>query len=780
MPERDHLLDLAWPDLDRAFDHAPVALSVVGADGSLLRANAAHLALFGPDDAADAPLDALRPDLVVHPEERVDARAAMDDLVAGRVERTEALQRFVRPDGSGFLGRLTASRLVDRDGRTTALVTCIEDVTEQMERSERLEQARHRLTVLLANISDTVTLVDAEGGVIESTGLHREILGHPPEFWASRSVFDLAPPEDLERLLEVRARVLDSPGELITSDVRVRHADGTLQDVELGAVNLLDDPSVGGIVITLRNITARKQIESELALRHDEAIEQSRLRSEFVARVSHELRNQVHALRGLTELLTSSDVPRSVRQLAGSAHRQAEQFEHLVDDLLEYTRLDASPQDASPRATWTRQLVADATSMARSCAAQGVKVVGATSESVPDLAMVDAPRVRQVLANLVSNAAKFTDRGTIRVSLDLATPAPADGQGQAPAAPVLRFTVDDTGRGIEAADLDRIFLPFDQGSIPATEGTGLGLSITERVVALLGGSVRVRSEPGVGSTFVVDLPYVEATDEDLPDDEEPTGTASTLAAGTTVLVVEDNEVNQLLVAEQLRRLGVASTVVGTGSLALEHLAGGAAVDCVLMDWQLPGIDGVETTRRIRASEPAGRHVPIIGMTASAMPSDRRTCMEAGMDDLLVKPVGLRELAATLGRWTTAPSTPVDGSTADVGALDRLVEDLGSVEPVRSIVQTYLTELDKRCELIERGTASGDADLVRRTAHTLRSTSRTLGANDLDRLSTALEEGPLPPPDELLDRFRDAARRTRVALTDWLEQADGGPGSPSPG
>ncbi len=775
MSDRDDLLDRTGPDLGRVFDEAPVALSVLAPDGTLLRANAAHFSLFGVRDGS---LDALRPELVVHPDERVAAASDLDDLAAGRTDRVEVQRRYVRPDGSGFTGHLTASRLDGDGGRATALVCCIEDVSEQVGAADHLEQARRRLTVLIANISDNVTLVDADGGVIESTGLHREILGYPQEFWASRSVFDLIPPEDVDRLMALRAQVLERPGEPVTADVRVRRADGSIHDMELNAVNLLDEPSVGGIVVTLRNITFRKQAEADLARRRDEAVEQSRLRSEFVARVSHELRNQVHALRGLTELLTSSDVPRSVRQLAGSAHRQAEQFEHLVDDLLEYTRLEASPPQPVPRATWPRQIVADAAGMARGSAAPGVEVVETTAEAVPDLVMIDAPRVRQVLANLVSNAAKFTERGRIRISLRPGPPVTSDGAG--PDTPVLRFTVDDTGRGIDATDVQRIFLPFDQGSVHSTQGTGLGLSITERVVDVLGGTIRVTSQPGVGSSFEVDLPYTEATDADLPEEHAPAGSGTAVVAGTDVLVVEDNEVNQLLVAEQLRRLGVASTVVGTGTLALEHLATGAPVDCVLMDWQLPGIDGVETTRRIRASESPGSHLPIIGMTASAMPSDRRTCMEAGMDDLLVKPVGLRELAATLGRWTTARSAPVDRSTADVGALDRLVEDLGSVEPVRSIVQTYLTELDKRCELIERGTASGDADLVRRTAHTLRSTSRTLGANDLDRLSTALEEGPLPPPEDLMEHFRDAVGRTRLALGTWLEQSGGGPSGPPPG
>ena len=356
---------------------------------------------------------------------------------------------------------------------------------------------------------------------------------------------DLVDPDDLPRLLEAYEQVLSAPGASVTLDLQVQQADDDWADIELTAVNLLEDPSVGGIVITSRNITQRKQIEAELGRRRDEALEQSRLRAEFVARVSHELRNQLHALRGLTELLSTTEVPRSVAQLVETVHRQSEQFEHLVDDLLEYSHIEADRLEPRAVPCWPRQLVADAVAVGRELAAAGVDVSGHADEAVADVVLLDERRVRQVLTNLVSNAAKFTRDGRIEVHVEHVE---VDGDAG------LRWRVRDTGRGILESDLDRIFQPFEQGQAGAAAGgAGLGLAITDRIVVALGGRLGVESTAGEGSEFHVVLP-APVTDA-LP--AIPALPMARMRPRSHVLVVEDNPVNQMLVAEQLSRLGAA-------------------------------------------------------------------------------------------------------------------------------------------------------------------------------------------------------------------------------
>jgi len=631
--------------------------------------------------------------------------------------------------------------------------------------SRDAEQAFRRMQAMLANISDTVTLVDADGQVLDTSGLHAQVMGYGSDFWQGRSIFDLVDPDDLPRLLATRELVLQRPGEQITIDVRVVQADSSWADIELTAVNLLDDPLVVGIVITSRNITARKATEAELARRRDEAVEQSRLRSELVARVSHELRNQLHALRGLTELLGEADLPWSSRRLVDSTHRQTQAFQHLVDDLLEYSRTDAARNPLRPEPTLVRQLLADAAALGRGLGADGVLVEAHSDEEVPDTVVVDGPKVRQVLANLVANAARFTVSGRIVLRVSRCGRRECVG---------LRWTVTDTGRGIDPSDIERIFEPFDQGSHPdRTSGVGLGLAITSGLVDLLGGRIQVDSTPGEGSRFTVEIPF-EVGDE-LPD--RPTHDAVRARGGAHVLVVEDNAVNQMLVAEQLARLGARTTVVGSGIEALDVLAGNDRIDCVLMDWQLPGLDGVETTRLHRSLEPPGERVPIIGMTASGRPSDRSACLSAGMDMMLVKPVGLLELGHALypyiGERRSQPRAGAlgAGAPADTDALDLLVDQLGSVAPVVSIVGTFLVELEHRRRAVAESIGSLDAEQLARTAHSLRSTSRTLGAIELDHLSQLLEHSSFPPDPELLGSFEAACDATRSALEGWLERIE---------
>jgi PAS domain S-box-containing protein len=736
---------------ERALELAPSALALVGADGRLRWANAAYRRLFGLDPADLGRLEHAAADAR---EGRRRLRSLLATLIEDPTQGPVGDLDLVRGDGTPLTARLAATVVDDDESSSRHLLIAISDLTDERRRCHELERDRRRLTAMLTNISDTVTLIDAEAQVLDTTGRHTEILGYPPSFWNGRSLYDLTVAEDRESLVSAHREVLERPGTSVQRDIRVRHADGSLQELEVTAVNLLDDPEVGGIVVTSRNITERKQALAELAAARDEAVEQSRVRAEFVARVSHELRNQLHALRGLTELLATESVPRSVRDLAESAHRQARQFARLVDDLLDFSRMDSGRVAARPECTLVRQVVADAETLARQQAGRGVTVRSSTDEDVPDWVLLDGARVRQVIANLVSNAAKYTQTGEIRITLQL---------GELDGTPSLRFAVADTGRGIAPEDRERIFRPFDQGSRgDPSQGTGLGLSIADRIVSMLGGRIAVDSEPGKGSTFVVDLPFTRPCDDGTEEER-----VRPLERLVHVLVVEDDEVNQLLVSEQLRRLGAIATVVGTGAEALEVVASGRPIDCVLMDWQLPGMDGIETTRRLRADD-RGRSLPVIGLTASTTPQNQHACTDAGMDEVLVKPVGLAELGSALRRWVPERvDADLDDADADVAALDRLVADLGATDPVRSIVRTYLRELDGRLEVLLAAVGHGDADTCRRVAHTLRSTSGTLGATGLQDACRDVECGAFPPSADLIAGLQRSAAATRQRLEDWL-------------
>lgn len=748
-------------DPARLLFEAPVALSLLDVEGHQLDANPAYLQLFGLSPNRLGEVGAME---VTHRDEVARTRAYLAELVEGTRTQVEVEKRYVRADGSEFTGRLRAVALREPDGSVVALLGTIEDVTEVHRHRAELEHNQNRMASLLANINDSVTVVDARGTVIDGTGFFDEVLGYPADFWSERSVWDITDPDDLPRLLDRYDHILRHPGERVQFDLRLRAADERgWQDIELTAVNLLDDPDVGGIVLTSRNISQRKALEQALERERDWAVEEARLRSEFTERATHELRNQIHALAGLSDLVGSAEVPEDVRELADQAARTAGRLQRLVDNLLAFSRLRTTPPSPRFQSVDLSSLLADVSAIGRSVASSTVEVATHLDADLPATACLDEAMVTQILANLVSNAAKFTEQGSI--SVGVAGEVRDERRS-------LVWSVCDTGRGIPPDDRTRIFEAFEQVErTDRSRGLGLGLAITSQLVEQLGGSIELESEPGSGSTFTVVLPC--ATDGTCATADPDAVPAVAPRLDVRVLVVEDNPVNQLLVKEQLQRMGADVTVVGDGNDAVELFERGVELDLVLMDWQLPELDGLSATRRIRQIEPPGRRCPILGLTASAQVADRKACLDAGMDDVLAKPLALETLTEAVRRHAGTRSSAHMATSAveppdEVAvALNRLVEELGARTPVRSIVSTYLTELRERVGAIRAAAEDGNADLLRRSAHRLRATSRTLGARSVDDCARRLEDADFPPPPALVAELDQVAVSVHRAMQDWL-------------
>ena len=615
------------------------------------------------------------------------------------------------------------------------------------------EQGR-RLQKLLQHIHETITLVDADGRVIETSGRYKPILGYASEFWASRSVFDLLHPDDAARVLAMRESVLARPGSTFSGEFAALDAAGNYQPLMVHASNHLDDPDVRAVVITSRNIAADKALLTGLAQARDEALAEVELRSRLIATVSHELRNPIHAMAGMAELLSTADLPPQTASLAQMLRRQIESLGTVVDDLLDMSRLGAGVVTVEPRPTLVRALIDDVVALARLGVRSPDLVVAAeVAPAVPIAVEIDPARVRQVLVNLVGNAVKFTARGRVDVRVDW-----SDGR--------LRVDVRDTGVGIPSDELDAIFESFHTGSNAGdASGAGLGLAIVRQLAELMDGTVTVTSSPGEGSNFTVVVPA--AATEAPGAEADSTSPAPTSAA--TVLVVEDDPVNQLLATSQLARLGLDAVVVGSGEAAIELLGRGDGPDLVLMDFLLPGLDGVATTRRIREIErTTGRRAVIIGVTASAMASDRAAAAAAGMDDFLSKPVGLAGIGEALAKWL--PGAVPSGDVVDVRVLEALADDLGDAALVADLVRTFLDELHGRRSAIAAAVAGRDPAAVRRSVHPLKSSSLLLGATDLGRACQRLEA--VTDPDELGVAHADVAQRATAAarwFQNWLSR-----------
>jgi signal transduction histidine kinase/CheY-like chemotaxis protein len=374
----------------------------------------------------------------------------------------------------------------------------------------------------------------------------------------------------------------------------------------------------------------------DLAAATARAEQASRFKGEFLANMSHEMRTPLNGVIGVTQLaLDASAQPEVVRHLK-IVQLSAKGLLSLINDILDFSKIESGLMEVVGAPFAVRPLVTDLCLMLQQEAShKGLLLRSAVDESVPEWVSADDNRLRQVLVNLVTNAIKFTATGTVTISVGWR-------------AERLSFTVADTGIGIPADKRDVIFDAFRQADNSTSRrygGSGLGLTISKKLVELMDGRISLESEPGRGSTFsfAIAAPVVESPSEEPPDAREKA------AESMKILVAEDHKVNQYLIVNILRKLGHFPTIAENGVEALAALDRDT-FDMVLMDIQMPEMDGLEAVRRIRLAEgPSGQHLPVVALTARAMAGDRELILTAGMDEYLEKPVQVEALAAVLSR-----------------------------------------------------------------------------------------------------------------------------------
>jgi PAS domain S-box-containing protein len=589
---------------------------------------------------------------VIHPDDRelveqaVEAALALREpyVIDYRITHASGELRWVHECGRGVFGP---------DGRALFLDGVLFDHTPQ-----RLIEEQHRLLFehnpqpMLAYDRETLRIVAASNAATASYGYsHEELL--------SMTVRDLVPPEDLPAVDRYLATALsgEEPGLVLARQWRHRYKDGTVVDVEINS----DDLTLNGRscrVLLCQDVTERNLATAALAAARDAAVEASNMKSAFLANMSHEIRTPMNAVIGMNELLLDTELSDEQRFLAAQAAQSGEQLLAIINDVLDVSKIEAGRLELDLTDFDLHTLIDQVCATARLQVGQrGVALELEFGDDVPDRVHGDAARLRQVLTNLLSNAAKFTREGEIRVRVTSGPDAP------------VRFAVSDTGIGIDATVLVQMFEPFTQADTSTTRvfgGTGLGLAIARDLVALMGGTIGADSDPGSGSTFWFELPLGAARTPDVNatlDARRPSRESTHSGDGPTVLIVEDNPINQLVAVRSLERCGIRADVASDGLEALDALAA-RRYDAVLMDCQLPVMNGYDATIEIRRREQkTGGHVPIIAMTASAMTGDRDLCIKAGMDDYVTKPIRPHHLADVLNRWINTRSAPAADAAA---------------------------------------------------------------------------------------------------------------------
>ena len=535
----------------------------------------------------------------------------------------------------------------------------------------------------------------------------------------------------------------------------------------------------------LGRVAERERAAEQLAAARDAAMEASRLKSEFLATMSHEIRTPLNGVIGLNELLQRTDLTDDQRRLAEGVQGAGRALLGVINDILDFSKIEAGELELEEVDFEVRRVFEQAWAiLAESAHDKGIELSVEVEDGVPARLVGDPTRLGQVLSNLLSNAIKFTSFG--RVVVRAYVDARDDDEV------LLAVEVSDTGIGIRRDQLERLFEPFRQADASTTRtfgGTGLGLAISRQLVTAIGGDIGVRSEPGEGSTFWFTARYrlagngrpgvrrLEAVHPGHGDDERQ----------GHVLLVEDNEVNQLVAVGFLETLGYSADVAGNGEEAVAMATRAPTrYDAVLMDLQMPVLDGFAATRQIRAAETAGRRVPIIAMTASAFEGEREKCLAAGMDDFLTKPVDRVRLSSVL-RAHAAPGgaqplpeapepvpEPVSESAAggtpllDPSRIEELLEmGEGAAVLVKRAVDNFVSRTPETLAELHAAVVACDAEALRAGAHKLKGSALNLGALRVAEVSLALEElGREGSPAEgspLLDDLEESLHDAAVAL-----------------
>lgn len=606
-------------------------------------------------------------------------------------------------------------------GGTTFFSAYLRDITQARAAQNELQASEERFQSLFELSPDAIVVINNRGDLLDVNSLACELAGLSKEEMLSKPAMDFVPAESLGAALAGMASAENGETVRIQMDF-VDAAQNRVPTELLGRrIESADGALFYGVI---RDISDRLAKEKLLREAKESAENANVAKSDFLANMSHEMRTPLNGVIGSLSLVERGGVSEQTADLVQAAERSAETLLTLIDDLLDLSRIEAGEVDLEETVFDPTELSTVVTEVFRPLAEQ--KGIELTTNVKSSGAMIEADvgKIRQVLINLVGNAIKFTQRGSVAVSIECEADTPVGS---------LTLEVRDTGIGISKRDQVVLFDRFKQADSSKSKshgGAGLGLAICKQLAEIMNGSISVSSAPGVGSTFKLTIPVrpgrkdAEAISDQVNEIVHLSG---------RVLIAEDSETNAMVAKKMLDRLGLDYEHVTDGAAAVDA-AVSSEFDIVLMDVSMPNLDGLEATRILRQR---GYTVPIIAMTAHALKGDRDHAFEVGMSGYITKPVRPKSLRKSLAQWLTATPTEIDTKESEMTALDKdAIKEVweGDLETFAEIGQIFVDELGWRLP----GLKDANASELEHHAHSLKGAASNIGATELSRLAAELE------------------------------------------
>ncbi len=627
-------------------DNAPSFITLKDVDGRIVLSNQKHSDMFGmkPRDMKGKTVFDFLP-------EKTAKEATAQDQDVLETKSATIMERKTLGERGPLTYHITKFPIPDRTGAISGIGTIGTDITEHKKMEESLRESESRFRSVVDSSPAAITLKDRDGRFILVNKTYGEWMNADPSEIAGLKIRDLLPKQQGNEIDALDRRVIET-GESAVAEGDRPFRDGVTRTVLTHKCPIFSDTGeVISVVSVITDISDRKRAENEIKLAMKEAERANNAKSEFLSSMSHELRTPLNAILGFTQLLnTDTDHPLTEKQLDATEQvlKSGDHLLSLIDEVLDLAAIESGKVSLDMEAQDPTPVIESCTAIARNLAEQkGLEFYDRTAGwRLPEI-NIDATRFRQVLLNLLSNAVKYNrDGGTVTLFF-------ADGEDG-----TVRFSVADSGRGIAEDKHAQIFSPFSRLGLENSDitGTGIGLTITRELVEAMGGTIGFESTLNLGSTFWLEFPIVSGalSVKDRGEEPAPAPAATTAAADTppqathTVLCVEDNPSSLKLLESIIERIqGTAMISAHTGELGVD-LAEIHQPDVILMDINLPGINGIEALYRLKASS-ATKDIPVIALTARASKKDKAQGLKAGFLDYLTKPINVREVTSALNQ-----------------------------------------------------------------------------------------------------------------------------------